>query len=247
MENPDLSAAEQIIQTVVEAKEATTPVDAVTLEVPAAAVEAEAAAPSLDASTEATAEVSADQGVAKPAQKRARPPRTAGLYNQGVISQAVKLEITEVGRNLVGVLLEKLRRTVEGTCIAEGFVKPGSIVLLTYSSGMASGSTVLFNVVFQCLICRPVEGMLIRGCVVQNITKAGIRATIKETPSPVIVFVSRDHQSDSNVFEDTAVGDSITVKVAGQRYELRDTSIAVVGTVVGGSSKPTVRIPQKIA
>ena len=89
--------------------------------------------------------------------------------------------------------------------------------------------------------------MLIRGCVVRNITKAGIRATIKETPSPVVVFVSRDHQSDSNVFEDTSVDDVITVKVAGQRYELKDTSISVVGTVVGGSSKPAVRIPEKIA
>ena len=82
--------------------------------------------------------------------QRARPPKTAGLYNQAIISQAVQLEIREVGRNLVGVLLTKLRTTIEGTCIAEGFVKPSSIVLLTYSSGIASGARILFNVVFQC-------------------------------------------------------------------------------------------------
>jgi len=175
--------------------------------------------------------------------QRARPPKTAGLYNQAIISQAVQLEIREVGRNLVGVLLTKLRTTIEGTCIAEGFVKPSSIVLLTYSSGIASGARILFNVVFQCLICHPVEGMLIRGCVVKNITKAGIRATTNEARSPVVVFVSRDHQSESNVFEETSVGDSITVKVAGQRYELMDTNISVVGTIVGGGRKPIVRIP----
>lgn len=210
MESTDISAAEQIVQTIEDDRVAVP--DAVGV-------------------------------AAKPAQRRARPPRTAGIYNQAVISQPIQLEIREVGKNLVGILLEKLRDTIEGTCIAEGFVKPRSIVLLTYSSGTASGSKILFNAVFQCLICRPVEGMLIRGCVVRNITKAGIRATIKETPSPVVVFVSRDHQSDSNVFEDTSVGDIITVKVAGQRYELQDTSISVVGAVVGGGSKPTVRIP----
>ena len=227
MESPGLSAAEKIVQTIEEDK-AVAP-EAVEVVAPEAV---EAVAP---------------EAATKPVQRRARPPRTAGLYNQAIISQPIQLEIREVGKNLVGVLLTKLRDTIEGTCIAEGFVKPRSVVLLTYSSGTASGSKILFNVVFQCLICRPVEGMLIRGCVVRNITKAGIRATIKETPSPVVVFVSRDHQSDSNVFEDTSVDDVITVKVAGQRYELKDTSISVVGTVVGGSSKPAVRIPEKIA
>ena len=214
MDSPDLSTAEQIVQTVEEANGGAPPGDVVVSETPAMSVD-------------------------KPVQRRVRPPRTAGLYNQAIISHTVQLGIQEVGRNLVGILLEKIRRTIEGTCIAEGFVKPRSLVLLTYSSGKASGSNVMFNAVFQCLICRPVEGMLIHGCVVQNITKAGIRATTKETPSPVVVFVARDHHSDSNVFEDSSVGDIITVKVAGQRYELRDTSISVVGTVVSGSSKPS--------
>jgi DNA-directed RNA polymerase subunit E'/Rpb7 len=236
MDSSDLSTAEQIVQTVEEADGVTPSGDVVVSEAPAMSI-------SVDTSDTS----SIQESVPKRVQKRARPPRTAGLYNQAIISHAVQLGIQEVGRNLVGILLEKLRDTIEGRCIAEGFVKPRSLVLLTYSSGKASGSKVMFNAVFQCLICRPVEGMLIRGCVVQNITKAGIRATIKETPSPVVVFVSRDHQSDSNVFEDTSIGDIITVKVAGQRYELMDTSISVVGTVVGGSSKPTVRIPGKIA
>ena len=236
MDSPDISTAEQIVQTVEEAKGVTPSGDAVASD-----------APAVTSSQDGTAAANVPEDAPKPAQRRTRPPRTAGIYNQAVISQTIQLGIQEVGRNLVGIILEKLRRTIEGTCIAEGFVKPRSLVLLTYSSGKASGSKVLFNAIFQCLICRPVEGMLIRGCVVQNITKAGIRATIKETPSPVVVFVSRDHQSDSNVFEDTSIGDIITVKVAGQRYELRDTSISVVGTVVGGSSKPVVRIPEKIA
>ena len=54
---------------------------------------------------------------------------------------------------------------------------------------------------FECLICRPVEGQAIK-VKAKNITKAGIRAIYaKEEISPITVFVARDHHYNSVDFQ----------------------------------------------
>ena len=63
---------------------------------------------------------------------------------------------------------------------------------MTYSSGVLEADNVVFNVSFKCNICRPDEGMKIK-CKIVNITKAGIRAESQSSPSPVVVFIARDH------------------------------------------------------
>ena len=173
---------------------------------------------------------------------RTRPQRSAGLYIQSVIGTRVALDVSEIGKNLASILHQRLRTSVEGMCIAQGYVKPGSVLVLTYSSGVASGAIVTFDVSYQCLICRPVEGMLIRGCVVKNITKAGIRAVTKEQPSPVVVYISRDHMRDTDAFDTVNEGDLITARVVGQRYELRDVFVSVVAVLADQPTKPTVRL-----
>jgi len=86
--------------------------------------------------------------------------------------------------------------------------------------------------VFECEICFPVEGMLI-SCVAKFITKAGIKAESEvDVPSPVVVFIARDHHYNVDFFSDIKDGDKITVKVIGQRFELNDKFISVIGELV---------------
>jgi len=68
-------------------------------------------------------------------------------------------------------------------------------------------------------------------CIASNITKAGIRAHAKETPSPVVIFIARDHYYDSDNFNSIREGDGIIVKVIGCRYEIYDTQISVIGEI----------------
>ena len=103
----------------------------------------------------------------------------------------------------------------------EGYIRPNSIVIVSYSAGVISGNTVTFNVLFECLVCRPVEGMRFRA-VVKNVTKAGIRAEINEVKSPVVVFIARDLHYKSAQFSKLKEGDDINVRVIGIRYELND-------------------------
>ena len=82
---------------------------------------------------------------------------------------------------------------------------------------------------FECLICHPIEGQIIK-CKVENITRAGIRAIyFKETKSPITIFIARDHHYDNKYFSTIKEEDVILIKVIGIRYELNDETISVLG------------------
>lgn len=161
---------------------------------------------------------------------RRRKPKALGIYTTALISRRVVLHITNVGSNLRQTLERVVANQIEGKCVVEGFVKPGSSRIQTYSSGQVHASNIAYEVVFQCQVCIPVEGMHI-DCVAKNVTKAGVRAEVNEEPSPVVVFVARDHHS-SEYFANIKEGQSLKVRVIGQRFELNDRYVSVIAEVI---------------
>jgi len=117
---------------------------------------------------------------------------------------------------------------IEGKCLVQGFVKPKSTKIITHSSGVVQGSSIVFEVTIDCEVCFPVEGMLI-SCVAKNITKAGIRAeSFDDVPSPVVVFVARDHHYSSTQFSNIQEGDRFTFGLIVKRFELNDKYIGII-------------------
>jgi len=155
------------------------------------------------------------------------------IYNRSLITRTLTLPMNAVSNNIDNILETNLSFSIEGKCIEEGFVKPGSVKLVTYSNGLLMrGNKVSFEVVFECMICYPVEGMLIQ-CVAQNITKAGIKGvSSEEDPSPVIIFIARDHNYNNDQFNKVEVGDKFSIRVIGQRFELNDKYISVIAEIV---------------
>jgi DNA-directed RNA polymerase subunit E'/Rpb7 len=152
-----------------------------------------------------------------------------GVYIQEMLTMKVFLSITEVGQNIKQNLERWISRNTEGRCIPEGFIKPNSVKIINYSSGTVNGDKVEFQTVFECMVCHPVEGMLIE-CDVKTITKAGIHAEVNDGSGvvPVVVFVARDHHFTNKHFADIRENSKITVKVIGVRYELNDPYICVI-------------------
>ena len=155
----------------------------------------------------------------------------SNIYMTNMLTRKIHLNFNSVGKNLKETLERKVRRDIEGKCSVEGFIKPDSIKILSYSSGILVENHVMFEVVFECMVCCPVEGMHIK-CNVQNITQAGIRAFVKDDISPVIVYISRDHHYNNKYFSTVKENDEITIKVIGQRYELNDPQVSVIGEIV---------------
>ena len=171
--------------------------------------------------------------MSKPIQKKRRENRIQTVYSRCLLTRKIMLPITAIGKNLKETIEENLKITFEGKCVVEGYVKPHSSKILTYSSGIIQGGNkVLFEVVFECDVCFPVEGMIIP-CVAKNITKAGIRAeSANDVPSPIIVFLAKDHHFNLAQFSEVQEGDKINVRVIGQRFELNDKYISIIAELV---------------
>ena len=143
------------------------------------------------------------------------------------------MPITAVGKNIRETIEENIKASFEGKCIVEGYIKNNSSKIVTHSSGLIiKGNLISFEVVFECDICFPVEGMLV-SCIAKNITKAGIKAeSATDVPSPIVVFVTKDHHYNSAYFSEVQEGDKINVRVIGQRFELNDKYISIIGELV---------------
>lgn len=156
-----------------------------------------------------------------------------GVYIKSVLTQKVILSITEVGKNVKRNLEQKIVAKNEGKCIEQGFIRPNSVKIISYSAGVVNSENIDFKCVFECMICHPVEGMLIE-CFAKTITKAGIHAEVITDNDivPITVFIARDHHSTNKYFSEIKENMQIAVKVIGSRFELNDPYICVIGQLV---------------
>jgi DNA-directed RNA polymerase subunit E'/Rpb7 len=186
----------------------------------------------------------------KPAQRNNK--RAASIpvnYSKALISRNVPVPIVNIGANLDALLQRVIASSIEGKCIADGYVKPNTTKVLAYSSGTIKGDVVFFNVSFECLVCYPLHGMKL-SCVVKNITKAGIRAESDENPNPIVVFIARDHHNTMPYFSQVNEGDKIDISVIGQRFELNDKYISIIAELVEpnkiqvSAKKPRIEIQE---
>ena len=160
-----------------------------------------------------------------------------GVYINSVLEKKIILNITEIGSNVIEILTQKINDNFVGKCIEEGFIKPNSINILSYSSGIVHGENVEFTVIFQCMICLPVERQRIK-CTINSITKAGIHAEIKEKDvTPIHIFVAKEHHIKDNYFKELESNKEIEnleiiVQVIGIRFEINDPYICVIAKLI---------------
>jgi DNA-directed RNA polymerase subunit E'/Rpb7 len=166
-------------------------------------------------------------------QFKKRKDKLQSIYSRGLLTRKIVLPINVIGKNLDDVIETYIQNNFEGKCVVEGYVKPNSSKIIRYSSGVIErGNKIVFEVVFECDICLPVEGMLIT-CSVKNVVKAGFRTEVaNEVPSPVVAFVAKEHHYNAQQFNEIQVGDTINIRVIGQRFELNDKYISVIGELV---------------
>jgi DNA-directed RNA polymerase subunit E'/Rpb7 len=186
-----------------------------------------------------------------------RELKLSSVYSRCLITRTIVIPIISIGKNIKQTIENNIAANFEGKCIVEGYVKPNSSKLISYSSGLIDRAVnIVFEVVFECEVCFLVEGTLIQ-CTAKNITKAGIRAESSiDVPSPVVVFIARDHHYNNQYFNSIQEGDKFQVRVIGQRFELNDKFVSIIGELVkpkveadygkkdkyGGSIKPKLII-----
>jgi DNA-directed RNA polymerase subunit E'/Rpb7 len=179
-------------------------------------------------------------------QKYSRQKENTSVYSPCQITKNVVLPMNSIGKNLQQTLEQTIAKMVEGKCIVEGYVKTRSIKVITFSSGIVKGETVIFNVVFNCEVCYPVSGMLVN-CIAKDITKAGIRAeSSDEQPSPFVLYIARDHYFESDYFNSIEENEKFVARVIAQRIELNDKFVSIIAELVPPAKEFTISKPKKL-
>ena len=174
-----------------------------------------------------------------------RKKKDIGVYMNALLTRKIHIPFNKISKNIKEILENLIKKEIEGKCTVEGFIKPNSTNIKTYSSGILSANLVEFDVVFECLVCCPVEGMTI-DCIVKNKTQAGIRALINDEISPVVIYISRDHHYNNKYFNLVKDDEEIKVRVIGQRYELNDPQVSVIGEIIEPKPDKYKKKPKKL-
>ena len=163
---------------------------------------------------------------------------TQGVYSNELLTRKVFLTMDQVGQNIKQNLERSISYSIEGKCTQDGYIKPNSVRVNTYSAGVVNNEKIEFQTVFECMVCHPVEGMLMN-CVAKTITKAGIHAEVIEQDGsiPVTVFIARDHHFTNTKFANVTENEKILVNVIGTRFELNDPYICAIAKLTEPRSK----------
>jgi hypothetical protein len=162
-----------------------------------------------------------------------------GLFHLSIITRRISIPVIRInynGQTIQETIQEYISKTYEGNCQVEGYIRPGTCTIVNISGGAIDGASVIFNVMFSCYICNPVEGMTL-SCIVKAYTgSGGIRAHICNSEEDashqnaiLVIFITTPPPDAAKCKDGTILNN---VRVVGSRFELNDTFISVIGEIV---------------
>jgi hypothetical protein len=149
------------------------------------------------------------------------------LYVSNLVVETVSVKFEHCGRDMEKYFMLYARDHLEGRCIKEGYVRPETTKVITYTSGGIHGTLIEFRVLFLVQVCHPYEGMRLK-CIVESVSKIGIRAVIRKGNNPIVVYMTRE-LNPLIYMEDYELEQIVEVSVLGHRFEMRDPFISVLG------------------
>jgi DNA-directed RNA polymerase subunit E'/Rpb7 len=141
-----------------------------------------------------------------------------------------------------GLVIEKLRKNLEGVCSRFGYIRPGSIEITKRSAGSLMkehfNGNVRYDVVCRAEVCNPVHGTVL-SAVVKNknelgvLAEGGIDVDGRRMPILDVLIPRRSAGITSEIdLEEVGIGDEVFVEVLGKRYQLLDKKISVIARCV---------------
>lgn len=153
------------------------------------------------------------------------------VWSKVTATTRVTLGVLREGAGVEDEIRRALAARIEGICGPDGYIKPGSVRILTISVPKVVDGDLEYDVVYEATACLLADGLTLT-VVAKDITKAGIRAVLRTSPSPIVVFIARDHHNTSTDFNAVSPGDDVRVKILGQRFELGDRQVSAIATMV---------------
>ena len=160
----------------------------------------------------------------------------SNLYKNVLLDEYIYLRPVDLNYKIDDIILAKLKLKVEGRCLKIGYVMPNTIKIQSRSLGMINNASfdgmTTFKITFTCDVCNPIIGQIIK-CQVANIDKSQIVCYIDaHESSPVEVYLFKQNHSNNVEYTNLKIGDIISAKVGGSKWEYKDKQIVSIAVLV---------------
>lgn len=152
------------------------------------------------------------------------------LYIPTLLREGISVPFQDAGKNMESYFLSYAAEFIEARCWKEGYVRPGASKVISYTAGRLDGTSISYEVLFQVDACFPYEQMEV-DCIVKNVDKIGITASVREKQNPMTLYITREHNEKLNM-DEYKVGQKIKTRVLGHRFESGDPNLVVMAELV---------------
>ena len=135
------------------------------------------------------------------------------------------------------VLQKKLQSKLEGRCSRDGWVKPGTLSILSHSMGYVESGRFTGDIVYHTKcegrVINPSADTIVEGEVIRK-NKMGIYVNVVDA---IRIILPRDHPSHigNEEYDSVTVGEKVTVMIKKSRFQVNDEYILSVGIFEGKS------------
>ena len=129
------------------------------------------------------------------------------------------------------VLQRKLRSKLEGRCSRDGWVKPGTLSILSHSMGYVESGRFTGDIVYHTKcegkVINPSADTLVEGEVIRK-NKMGVYVNVVDA---IRIILPRDHPAHigNDEYDSVNVGEKVTVMIKKSRFQVNDEYILSVG------------------
>lgn len=148
------------------------------------------------------------------------------IYFHTQIKKRVSLNPRFLDENFVSFIEKIVKNNVEGKCVKEGYVVPGTVIILERSIGNMNNNQFNGNIMFELKIGAKVCNIPVNSVIkapVKKINKLGLLAEL----GPLMIIVPREIHTGKDLFKDIKIGEEIELLVIGKTYELNSKKISV--------------------
>jgi len=157
------------------------------------------------------------------------------IYFKSILEKNVVIKPSMFIMGFDRAITSQLRKDVEGLCTMPGYIKPGSVKIVSRTKGYSVpgnfNGNIQYKVKYEAEICNPPKDMII-SCKVLDKNKMGILA--KAYPLEIII-IKELHQNKTE-FGKIKVGDIIDIKVIEKKFVFKDKKIDVIGILASDTA-----------
>ena len=148
------------------------------------------------------------------------------IYFHTQINRRVSLNTRFLDMDFVKYIEKIVKNNVEGRCIREGYVVPGTTIVLERSMGNLNNNqfngNIIYDVKIGVKICNIPVNSVVKAPIIK-MNKLGLLAEL----GPLMIIVPKEIHNNKDAFKDIKIGDEIELLIIGKTFELNSKKISV--------------------